>query len=461
MWTPYPKQEIALTSDAYEILYGGARGGGKTDTGIAWLTYNVGNPLFRALVIRKSFTDLTDWKDRAEAKYSLLGAKYVKDSFIFPSGAKIVLGHLNTNDAYRKYQGHEYQNMLIEELTHIPSERLYLQLISSCRSTIGIPAQVFSTSNPGEVGHRWVKARFISPSLAMRPFSDPISGRKRIFIPATVDDNPTLMQADPDYVKFLESLPDDIKAQWRYGSWEDQKVVGAYFDSDLRQAEAEGRISDLMLLPNHQVHVSWDLGLNDTQISWFYQLHGEEIRVIDLNFDSDKGFDYYPQMLKAKGYNYGTMVLPHDGVKRSADTRRSFKQVLDEVGYQTKIVERTKDKNRDINAVRRIFPRVKIDETKCAKGIEALYHYHREWNEQKQMYLEEPYHDWSSHFADAFMAMALSVPNQVVASHSYEKAAQALINPRKSNSELGLSVKDHIAYQKEAQRLIQAGQLIR
>jgi hypothetical protein len=213
-----------------------------------------------------------------------------------------------------------------------------------------------------------------------------------------------------------------------------------------------------MLLPNRQVYVAWDLGLDDLQISWFYQIHGEEIRIIDLNFDSDKGFDYYPQMLQAKGYQYGTMVLPHDGKKRSADTRRTFKQVLDEAGYQTKIVERTKDKNRDINAVRRIFPRIKIDEVKCAKGIEALYHYHREWNEERQIYLDTPYHDWSSHFADAFMAMALSVPTPVTGDGAYHQAAQALINPRRSNLDLGLSVKDHLAYQKEAQRLINTGQ---
>lgn len=449
-WKPYPKQEVALSSSAYEILYGGARGGGKTDAGIHWLAYDVSHPLFRALVIRKNFTDLSDWRDRAEAVYARLGAKYVKDTFIFPSGAKIVLGHLNTQDAYRRYQGHEYQRMLIEELTHIPSERLYLQLISSCRSTVPeLRPQIFATSNPGEIGHRWVKARFISPSVPLTKFRDPESGRMRLFVPATVDDNPTLCDADPDYVRFLDSLPDDLKAQWRFGSWEDQKVRGAYFDEDIRKAQEELRICDLPILPNIQVHVSWDLGLNDTQVAWFYQVYGEELRLVDLFFESNKGFDYYVQMLREKGYYYGTMVLPHDGNRRNPDTLRSFKKVLEEAGYITKIQPRTKDKNRDIQLTRAIMPRVKFDELKCAKGIEALVHYHREWNEERQMYLDRPYHDWSSHFADSFMAMALSVPQEV--KDNYDRAAKEFLNKvsRKPVHELGLPARE-AEYHKEA-----------
>lgn len=205
----------------YETLFGGSRGGGKTDTGLAWLLIDSNNPLYRGLVIRRNATDLEDWIDRARRMYP--HAKVVgKPTIIkFPSGAMIRTGHLNDKDAYTHYQGWEASRILIEELTQIPDENSYLKLISSCRSTVeGLEARVFATANPGGRGHAWVKKRFIDGHKPNKPFKDSISGRLRMFIPATVDDNPTLVERDPDYVAYLESLPEPLRSAWRYGDWE-------------------------------------------------------------------------------------------------------------------------------------------------------------------------------------------------------------------------------------------------
>lgn len=231
-WKPQPKQIQAMIRKEFEILYGGARGGGKTEAGIVWLTYPEyrNNPRYRALTIRKQADDLKDWVDRAYVLYRRVGAKKVgtPPEFHFPSGAIIRTGHLRDEDAYEKYQGHEYQRMLIEELTQIPEEVRYLQLISSCRSTVdGLRPQVFCTTNPGGPGHWWVRARFIDPVPPGIPYTDPLSGRSRIFIPATVDDNPILLEKDPSYIQFLDSLPNGLREAWRYGSWD--FVVGAAF----------------------------------------------------------------------------------------------------------------------------------------------------------------------------------------------------------------------------------------
>ena len=146
---------------------------------------------------------------------------------MFPSGAKIILGHLKDDGAYAKYQGHEYQRMLIEEITHIPSEELYLKLLASCRSTVpGLRARLFATTNPGEIGHKWVKKRFVDVAAPGTEFTDPVTGRTRMFIQSRVEDNPTLMEADPNYVKFLDGLPDGLREQWREGSWEDIEIKG-------------------------------------------------------------------------------------------------------------------------------------------------------------------------------------------------------------------------------------------
>lgn len=427
-WRPHPIQEKALISDSYEILFGGSRGGGKTDTGMVKPLYYKDNPLFRALVIRKNYTDLKDWRDRALRMYSGCEVKTVEGDLVFPSGAKIILGHLKDANAYIKYQGHEYQFMLIEELTQIPSLELYLKLISSCRSTIEeLPPQIFCTANPGGVGHSWVKKRFIDPAPPMQEFKDEISGRTRMYIPATVDDNPALMNSDPEYVKFLDSLPPDLKAQWRHGSWAEQKVKGAIFQEDVMTAQADGRVSKIQLFEHLPVHVSWDLGINDIQVAWFYQIKGEEIRILDCEHDNGKKYAYYVRMLADKGFKYGKMKLPHDGTKRSPDSLRSFKDVLEEAGYDVDIVPRTKDKERDIQQSRAVFPRCCFHEEKCSDGLDALSQYRREWDEARQTYSKVPYHDWTSNFADAFQAMAVSLPET--------KSSQADLKYKKSAAE--------------------------
>ncbi len=235
-WRPHPgPQEFALMQpdSTFELLYGGARGGGKTDAGQVWLTDGTEHPRYRALVVRRSATDLNDWLDRARFMYSSLGAEVVGNppEIRFLGGALIRTGHLKDDQAYTKYLGHEYQRMLIEELTQIPSEERYLKFLSSCRSTVtGLRPRFFGTTNPGGVGHGWVKKRFVVPADPMHRFPDPISNRLRIFVPASVDDNPTLMKADPDYIMGLEALRatnDSLYKAWRHGSWD--VPVGQFF----------------------------------------------------------------------------------------------------------------------------------------------------------------------------------------------------------------------------------------
>lgn len=227
IWKPFPAQELALRQpdDVFETLFGGSRGPGKTDAGIIWLQYDIQHPRYRALVIRKNADDLSDWVDRVRYMFRGLHANvaYRPAEIRFPWGAIIKTGHLKDDQAYTKYQGQEYQRILVEELTQIPTEKRYLQLISSCRSTIPeLKPRVFATTNPGGPGHAWVKKRFVTAKPNVT-FPDPTSGRKRIFIPATIDDNPVLMKVDPDYVRMLDALKDtdeELWKAWRLGDWD-------------------------------------------------------------------------------------------------------------------------------------------------------------------------------------------------------------------------------------------------
>lgn len=246
-WVPFPKQALALSispDTAFEVLFGGARGPGKTDAGIQWLhgdrigklpdgqdKFYIHHPQYRALVLRKNYDDLVDWIDRASFLYKYANVEVVgKPAEIrWPSGAKFRLGHLKDRSSYEKYLGHEYHRLLIEELTLIPQEKHYIQILGSLRTTVKeLKPQVFITTNPGGVGHLWVKERFIDPAPYGQSFSGK-DGRTRIYIPGTIEDNPILMQ-DKGYLLFLEGLKDtdiDLYKAWRHGDW--NIFAGQYF----------------------------------------------------------------------------------------------------------------------------------------------------------------------------------------------------------------------------------------
>lgn len=270
MWVPNPgPQELAISQayndGVYEIFFGGSRGPGKTAAGQAWMLKDIMHPQLRALVIRKNADDLSDWVDRSRTMYApfQVSIAYRPPILSFPHGAMLRTGHLNDDAAYTKYQGHEYHRMLIEELTQIPNKKRYLQLIASCRSTVPeLKPQIFITANPGGIGHAWVRDRFIDPdpsthdielrSLDYEDMEGNIkkfhykyiteieTGLKRVYIPATIDDNPILKEADPNYVKQLDSLQSsdhDLWRAWRHGDWD--IFVGQVFKEWAQQKGGE------------------------------------------------------------------------------------------------------------------------------------------------------------------------------------------------------------------------------
>lgn len=228
VWAPHPGRQtfcLQVSNSIRELHYGGARFGGKTDVGMVWLAAPqvVDQPRYRGLVIRRNAEDLSDWIDRAKRMYAPLGGVVSGKPAIvsFPSGAKIRTGHLKDENAFTKYVGQEYQRILIEELGLIPTELAYLQLISSCRSTIpGVRALVMSNSNPGGPGHKWIVERWrIGVRKPCVAYKIPKDGRLMMFIPATIEDNPSAKN-DPHYEAFLDSLPEPLRSAWRYGRWD-------------------------------------------------------------------------------------------------------------------------------------------------------------------------------------------------------------------------------------------------
>ena len=316
MWKPQKgKQELALTLTDFEILYGGARYGGKSEVGRAWLL----KPFlqlekeelkkYTALVIRRSLKDLKEWLRKAALFYSPLNAKVIGGSspeVRFPQGPVFFTGHLQDENSYMQYMGWELQRILIEELNQIPNEMRYLQVLGSCRSTIpGLDARVMCNTNPGGPGHVWIKKRFGidgKPPYKVTRIKDEISGRTRVFIPAKAEDNPIGMKADPGYVKFLESLPGDLRPAWREGDF--SVFAGQFFD--LRP--------DVHCIEPYEIYSQWplwgsmDYGTTNATSFSLNTKSSHDGRIIRL-------FTYYREGLSgpehARGIKHAIESFPH------------------------------------------------------------------------------------------------------------------------------------------------------
>ena len=437
-WQPNPgPQTWALQKIEKEILFGGQRGGGKTDAGIVFM----GEPVqkfdkYRGLVLRRNYTDLSDWIARAERLYYNLGGKLVGDTVRFPSKAAILTGHLAQPDAYEKYQGHEYQRELIEELTHIPSEELFLKVLGSNRSTVdGLKPQFFGTTNPGGAGHRWVKRRFVDTAqLYDREYIDSTGkkvivkhGRRwidpknplltRIFVPSRVEDNPFLFLNDPAYVAYLDSLPEELRQAWRNGSWDVYETKGAYFSKELARMRNDGRITKVPFDPAALVHTWWDLGNPENCAVGFFQQAGLEWHMIDFYIGGSGGIANYVSMLNDKkkkyGYEYGEHWAPHDIEVKEFTTGVTRIETARKLGVKFKVVPKYGFDD-GIDAARNMFPRVWVDEVKCEYFIDAIANYKQKYNQSLNQYESDPVHDWASHPADMFRYFAVTNRKPIV-----------------------------------------------
>nr|AKH47998.1 PBSX family phage terminase large subunit [uncultured marine virus] len=408
-WKPQPKQEIALKSNANEILFGGARGGGKTDTGMTWLMYDIEHPKYRALVIRRNATDLSDWIDRARDMYSGSKGKMVGDTFIFPSGARIRTGHLADKEAYQKYQGHEYHKIVMEELTHIARESDYEKLLASCRSTVdGLVPQIFCTTNPDGPGHEWVKERWEIPDTPSEPVTSFKKGRKLVFIPSSVYDNEILITKDKEYVKYLESIEDEeLRRAWLEGSWEGFGVEGAYYREQMRRTESEGRVVSNLYDPLIPVSTWCDLGIADSFSIGYFQAIGKEVRVIDYDEFEGEGLKDAIRRMAEKGYNYDQHYAPHDIEVRELGTGISRLETARGFGINYNVVPKLGIQD-GIDALRMRFVSLWFDKEKCKQLMAHLKRYHKEFDEKRGVYKNKPAHDPSSHGADMMRYWAVT-----------------------------------------------------
>lgn len=328
----HPKQQIAFSTKANEVLFGGSAGGGKSYLIrylAVWCALNCSG--IQVYLFRRTYPDLQ--KNHMEGATSLpamLGGliekkqvviNYGKGVINFANGSRIFLCHCQYEKNVFNYQGAEIHLLLIDELTHF-SEKIYRFLRGRCRCGSwkppkgfgGVFPRIVCCSNPGGIGHNWVKEMFVTANEPNRVWRTPkAEGRMlRQFIPSMLADNPTMEQNDPDYRDRLLGLGDTalVKAMLE-GNWD--IVAGGAID-DVWNPDTQ-IVPPFKVPDNWYVDRSFDWGSSAPfSVGWWAMSNGETVK-----FDDGTTRCFPPGSLIRIGEWYGWSGRPNEGCRMLAE----------------------------------------------------------------------------------------------------------------------------------------------
>ena len=235
IWAPQPgPQTELLRCPVFEVFFGGARGGGKTDGMIGDFAQHAHlyGKHATGKFFRKTLIELQQTISRAKEIYAPIGAKWVdqpKNLFTFPNGATLGFAYLERDDDADGYMGHAYTWIGVEEQGNFANPKPLAKLRATLRSAHGVPCSYRATANPGGPGHHWNKERYIDPAPGGMKIIRDEHGLERVYIPSRLENNRILVENDPDYAARLKTTGSEqlVKA-WLSGDWD--IVEGAFFD---------------------------------------------------------------------------------------------------------------------------------------------------------------------------------------------------------------------------------------
>lgn len=261
------------------MLYGGARGGGKTDSLLGRaITRSLRYPgLYRGLLLRRTYDELDEVNGRAHELLDPIGARWraSRHMWEFPWGGWLKMRFLQRDADASRYQGHSYNDLLIDEAGNFPDPAPIDKLVATLRDKHGVPCRQAMSANPGGPGHVWLVERYIKPAQPGVPFIDPTTDAQRVYIPSLLTDNPALLLRDPKYLQRLRRAgPAWLVRAWLLGDW---------------NASPEGNVIKLEWFKRYQgepdgvvaVVQSWDTGIKPNQVNdpsvcttWAVTRHG-------------------------------------------------------------------------------------------------------------------------------------------------------------------------------------------
>lgn len=231
-------QSALIACPVFEVFFGGARGGGKTDGMLGEFVVHADQYGANAigLMVRRTLKQLRETMARSKQIYQPLGATFneTDKEWTFPNGARLIFAYLERDADADNYQGHSYTRVYVEEIGNFPNSAPIFKLMATLRSGAGVPCCFRATGNPGGAGHQWVKARYIDPApggwkIVRSEFKDPFTGqtvtRDRVYIPSRLTDNSYL---GADYVANLHMVGSvELVRAWLEGDW--NVIAGAFF----------------------------------------------------------------------------------------------------------------------------------------------------------------------------------------------------------------------------------------
>ena len=233
-WKPQPKQAIFHTycKSVDEVFYGGAAGPGKTDALMREVLRQIDNPNYRAILFRRTYPEVENtFIDMAYRWYKPAGLIPVNGGKVWKKagGGSIRFSHLQYEKDVHKFQSAYYTVIGFDELTSF-TEFQYDYMRSRNRTAdITLRKYIISASNPGNVGHGWVRRRFVTPTVEVNGIKRIIppntiwtdnNGLTKIYVPARLEDNKILLEGDPGYTKRLAGLPAKLRKALLEGNWD-------------------------------------------------------------------------------------------------------------------------------------------------------------------------------------------------------------------------------------------------